>query len=98
MLEQEDYSTDASAYSFMTRRSEEPTKTGEQAAPHNLYFRIPVQNVREFLSIPDPAPEEHYEPGSGLGCNHLLLQQKKADRPPSIKLPMVVDPLHLKTA
>ena len=47
--------------------------------------------VREFLSIPDPAAEEDYKLGSALGHDPLLLQQEKLDRPPSIKFPMVAD-------
>ena len=75
VLEQEEYGADSSASSFTTPRSEEPTDTGEQAAPPNLPFRELVQKVREFLSIPDPAAEEHYKPGSVLGCYPLLLLQ-----------------------
>ena len=97
VLEQEEYGADYSASSFATSRSEEPTNTGEQAVPPNLPFRELVQKVREFLSIPDPAAEEHYKPGSALGCDPLLLQEK-AGRPPSIKLPMVVDLSRLQTA
>ena len=84
-LEQEEYDTDTSA-SFAACRSKEPSDTGEQAAPPNLPFRELVQKVREFLSIPDPAAEEDYKLGSALGRDPLLLQQEKADRPPSIKL------------
>ena len=91
-LEQEMYGTDTSASSFAaSNRSEEPTDPGEQAAPPNLPFRELVQKVRELLSIPDPAAEENYKLGSALGRDPLLLQQEKADRPPSIKLPMVAD-------
>ena len=79
VLEQEEYGADSSASSFATPRSEEPTDTGEQAAPPNLPFRELVQKVREFLSIPDPAGEEHYKPGSALGRDSLLLLQEKAD-------------------
>ena len=57
-----------------------------------------MQKVREFLSIPDPAAEEHYKPGSALGRDPLLLLQEKAGRPPSIKLPMVSDLSRLQTA
>ena len=67
VLEQEEYCTDTSASSFTTTRSEEPTDTGEQAAPPNLPLHDLVKRVREFLSIPDPAAEEHYKPGSVLG-------------------------------
>ena len=42
--------------------------------------------------------EEDYKLGSALGCEPLLLQQEKADRLPSIKLPMVADLLHLQSA
>ena len=97
-LEQEEYGADSSASSFTSPRSEEPTDTGEQAAPPNLPFRELVQEVREFLSIPDPAAEEHYKPGSALGRDPLLLLQEKAGRPPSIKLPMVSDLSRLQTA
>ena len=95
-LEQEEYGTDTSASSFAASRSEEPSDTGEQAAP--VPFRELVQKVREFLSIPDPAAEEDYKLGSALGCDPLLLQQEKADRPPSIKLPMVADLSGLQSA
>ena len=98
VLEQEEYGAESSASSFTSPRSEEPTDTGEQAAPPNLPFRELVQKVREFLSIPDPAAEEHYKPGSALGRDPLLLLQEKAGRPPSIKLPMVSDLSHLQTA
>ena len=98
VLEQEEYGADSSASSFTSPRSEEPTDTGEQAAPPNLPFRELVQKVREFLSIPDPAAEEHYKPGSALGRDPLLLLQEKAGRPPSIKLPMVSDLSRLQTA
>ena len=98
VLEQEEYGADSSASSFATSRSEEPTDTGEQAAPPNLPFRELVKKVREFLSIPDPASEEHYKPGSALGRDPLLLLQEKAGRPPSIKLPMVSDLSRLQTA
>ena len=98
ILEQEEYGADSSASSFATSRPEEPTDTGEQAAPPNLPFRELVQKVREFLSIPDPASEEHYKPGSALGRDPLLLMQEKAGRPPSIKLPMVSDLSRLQTA
>ena len=74
------------------------TDAGEQAAPPNLPFRELVQKVREFLSIPDPAAEEHYKPGSALGRDPLLLLQEKAGRPPSIKLPMVSNLSRLQTA
>ena len=97
VLEQEEYGADSSASSFTSPRSEEPTDTGEQAAPPNLPFRELVQKVREFLSIPDPAAEEHYKPGSALGRDPLLLLQEKAGRP-SIKLPMVSDLSRLQTA
>ena len=98
-LEQEEYGTDTSASSFVaSNRSEEPTDPGEQAAPPNLPFRELVQKVREFLSIPDPAAEEDYKLGSALGRDPLLLQQEKADRPPSIKLPMVADLSRLQSA
>ena len=98
VLEQEEYGAESSASSFTSPRSEEPTDTGEQAAPPNLPFRELVQKVREFLSIPDPAAEEHYKPGSALGRDPLLLLQEKAGRPPSIKLPMVSDLSRLQTA
>ena len=62
-LEQEEYGTDTSDSSFAASRSEEPSDTGEQAAPPNLPFRELVQKVREFLSIPDPAAEEDYKLG-----------------------------------
>ena len=88
--EQEEYGTDTSASFFVASRSEKPSDTGEQVAPTNLPFRELVQKVREFLSIPDPAAEEDYKLGSALGRDPLLLQEK-ADRPPSIKLPMVAD-------
>ena len=95
VLEQEKYGTDTSASSFTTPGSEEPTDTGEQAAPPNLPFSEIVQRVRqrvrEFLFIPDSAAQEHYKPGSALGHDPLLLPQEKAGRPPSIKLPMVAD-------
>ena len=55
---------DTSASSFAASRSEEPSDTGEQAAPPNLPFRELVQKVREFLSIPDPVAEEDYKLGS----------------------------------
>ena len=98
-LEQEEYGTDTSASSFVaSNRSEEPTDPGEQAAPPNLPFRELVQKVREFLFIPDPAAEEDYKLGSALGRDPLLLQQEKADRPPSIKLPMVADLSRLQSA
>ena len=97
-LEQEEYGTDTSASSFAASRSEEPSDTGEQAAPPNLPFRELVQKVREFLSILDPAAEEDYKLGSALGRHPLLLQQEKADRPPSIKLPMVADLSRLQSA
>ena len=98
-LEQEEYGTDTSASSFAaSNRSEEPTDPGEQAASPNLPFRELVQKVREFLSIPDPAAEEDYKLGSALGRDPLLLQQEKADRPPSIKLPMVADLSRLQSA
>ena len=98
-LEQEEYRTDASASSFSsTSKQEDPTEVGDQAAPPNLPFRELVQKVREFLSIPDPAAEEDYKVGSALGCDPLLLQQEKLDRPPSIKLPMVADLSRLQTA
>ena len=90
-LEQEAYGTDTSASSFAASRSEEASDTGEQAAPPNLPFRELVQKVREFLSIPNPAAEENYKLGSALGHDPLLLQQEKADRPLSIRLPMVAD-------
>ena len=90
VLEQEEYGADSSASSFTSPRSEEPTDT-------NLPFRELVQKVREFLSIPDPAAEEHYKLGSVLGHDPLLLQEK-AGRPPSIKLPMVSDLYRLQTA
>ena len=97
-LEQEDYGTDTSASSFMaSNRSEEPTDPGEKAVHPNLPFRELVQKVREFLSIPDPAAEEDYKLGLALGCDPLLLQQK-ANRPPSIKLPMVADLSRLQSA
>ena len=67
-------------------------------APPNLPFRELVQKVREFLSIPDPAAEEDYKLGSALGRDPLLLQQEKADRPPSIKLPMVANLSRLQSA
>ena len=38
VLEQEEYGADSSASSFTTPRSEEPTDTGQQAAPPNLPF------------------------------------------------------------
>ena len=38
-----------------------------------LTFHELVQRVREFLSIPDPAAQEHYKPGSVLGHDPLLL-------------------------
>ena len=98
VLEQEEYGADSSASSFTTPRLEEPTDTAEQAAPPNLPFRELVQKVREFLSIPDLAAEEHYKPGSALGRDPLLLLQEKAGRPPSIKLPMVSDLSRLQTA
>ena len=92
VLEQEEYGTDTSASSFAaSNRSEEPTDPWEQAAPPNLPFRELVQKVRELLSISDPAAEKDYKLGSALGCDPLLLQQEKADRPPSIKLPKVAD-------
>ena len=97
-LEQEEYGTDTSASSFAASRSEEPSDTGEQVAPPNLPFRELVQKVREFLSIPDPAAEEDYKLGSALGRDPLLLQQEKADRPPSIKLPIVADLSRLQSA
>ena len=98
-LEQEEYGTDTSASSFAaSNRSEEPTDPGEQAAPPNLPFRELVQKVREFLCIPDPATEVDYKLGSALGCDPLLLQQKKANRPPSIKLSMVADLSRLQSA
>ena len=50
------------------------------------------------MSIPDPAAEEDNKLGSALGCDPLLLQQEKLDRPPSIKLAMVADLSHLQTA
>ena len=70
----------------------------EQAAPPNLPFRELVQKVREFLSIPNPAAEEDYKMGSASGHDLLLLQQEEADRPPSIKLPMVADLSRLLSA
>ena len=97
VLEQEEYGTDTSASSFTTPRSEEPTDTSKQAAPPNLPFRELVQRVREFLSNPDPAAEEHYKQGLALGRDPLLLQEK-AGRPPSIKLSMVADLSCLHTA
>ena len=98
-LEQEEYGTDTSASSFAaSNRSEEPTDPGEQAAPPHLPFRELVQKIREFLSIPDPAAEEDYKLGSALGRDPLLLQQEKADRQPSIKLPMVADLSRLQSA
>ena len=98
-LEQEEYGTDASAFSFSSAsKPEDPTEVGEQAAPPNLPFRALVQKVREFLSIPDPAADEDYKLGSALGRDPLLLQQEKLDRPPSIKLPMVADLSRLQTA
>ena len=63
MLEQEEYGIDTSASSFIIPRPEEPTDTGEQVACPNLPLGELVQRVREFLSIPDPATEEHYKPG-----------------------------------
>ena len=50
------------------------------------------------MTIPDPATEEDYKPGSALGRDPLLLQQEKSDRPPSIKLPLVADLSRLQTA
>ena len=98
MLEQEEYGAENStSSSFTTPRSEEPTDTSEQAAPPNLPFRELVQRVREFLSIPDLTVQEHYKPGSALGCDPLLLQET-AGSPASIKLPMVPDLLCLQTA
>ena len=98
-LEQEEYGTDASASSFSSAsKPEDPTEVGEQAAPPNLPVRELVQKLREFLSIPDPAAEEDYKPGPALGRDPLLVQQKKLDRPPSIKLPMVADLSRLQTA
>ena len=67
-------------------------------APPNLPFIELVQKVREFLSIPIPAAEEDYKLSSDLGQEPLLLQQEKADRPSSIKLPMVADISHLQSA
>ena len=78
MLEQEECGKDNSTCSsFTTPKSEEPTNTGEQAAPPNLPFREFVQRVREFLFTPDPAGEEHYKPGLTLG--RLLLQTAQND-------------------
>ena len=97
-LEQEKYRTDASASSFSsTSKPEDTTEVGEQAVALNLAFRELVQKVREFLSIPDPAEEEDYKLSSALGCDPLLLQQEKLDRPPSIKLPMIPDLSRLQT-
>ena len=42
--------------------------------------------------------EEDYKLGSALGRDPLLLQQEKADRPPSIKLHMVADLLCFQSA
>ena len=78
--------------------SEEPTDPGEQVAPPDFPFRELVQKVREFLSIPDPAAEEDYKLGSALGHDPLLQQQEQADRPPSIKLPMVAGHSCLQSA
>ena len=98
-LEQEEYGTDTSTSSFAaSNRSEEPTDPGEQTAPPNLPFSELVQKVREFLSIPDPAAEEDNKLSSAFGRDPLLLQQEKADRPPSIKLPMVADLSRLQSA
>ena len=77
VLEQEDYGTDTSASSFTNPRSEKPTDTGEQAAPPNLPFRELVQRIGEFLSISDQAAEEHYKPGSAIGRDPLLLQERR---------------------
>ena len=97
-LGQEEYGTDALAFSFLsTSKPEDTTAVGEQAAPPNLRFRELVQKVWEFLSISDPVEEEDYKLGSALGCDPLLLQQEKFDRPPSIKLSMVVDLSCLQT-
>ena len=89
---------DTSASSFVATRSEEPSDTWEQATPPNLPFRELVQKAREFLAIPDPAAEEDYKLGSALEREPLLLQQEKANRLPSIKLPMVADLSHLQSA
>ena len=98
-LKQGEYRTDSSASSFAaSTRSEQPTDPGEHVAPPNLPFREQVQKVREFLSIHDPPAEEDYKLGSALGHDHLLLQQEKADRPPSIKLLMVADLSRLQSA
>ena len=84
VLEQEEYGTDTSTSSFTAPRLEEPTDNGEQATSPNLPFWELVQKIREFL--PDPAAEEHSKPGSALGRDPLLLQEKTGS-PPSIKLP-----------
>ena len=97
-LEQEEYGTDTSSASLPTSKPEDIQDLTEQPAPPNLPFRELVQKVREFLSIPDPASEEDYKLGSALGRDPLLLQQEKADRPPSIKLPMVADLSRLQSA
>ena len=93
-LEQEEYGMDTSASSFAGSKSSEPSDT----APPTLPFRELFQKVREFLSIPDLAAEEDHKLGSALGLDPLLLQQEKADRPPSVKLPMVADLLRLQSA
>ena len=80
-----------------TIRPEKHTDTGEQGTSLNLPFRELIQKVREFLSSPDSAAGEDYYLGSALGCNSLLLQQKKSDRSPSIELSIVADIPHLQS-
>ena len=48
--------------------------------------------------MPDQAAEEDYKLGSALGRDPLLLQQEKADRSPSIKLPMMAGLSRLQSA
>ena len=52
----------------------------------------------DFLSSLVPAAEEEYKLGLAIGCDTVLLQQEKTDKPLSIKLLIVADLSRLQSA
>ena len=87
-LETHDYGTDSSSSSYSSMPIVEETEPENLASPPKPEFGQLLDNIRQFLGIPNPTLQEEFRLGSGIGRDPNMLKLEQSKKPSSLKLPL----------